>query len=177
MVYHPRIWDLMGKKIQIRPHPPQEYGIKVWSCQIASELPQKNAVIDKILEILREKRFLDEEDELWSKLCLDELLVNAIKHGNKEDKNKKVQVSLYLDQTQWAVRIEDEGDGFDVGSVPDPDNQKSWNLEHGRGILLIYSYMDEIWYYDRGNRVQLKKLRKGKIRKLLDKILVFFKLK
>lgn len=140
-------------------------------------MTNKNPVIENILEILQKEGFIDSEDEVWSRLCLDEILVNAIKHGNKEIKDKKVDISLYLDSKLWAVRVEDEGEGFTEECVPDVEEEDSLELEHGRGILLIQSYMDEVWYYDKGKRVQLKKLKKTHFQKLLDKILIFLKLK
>lgn len=168
----------MKQKIEIRPYPPKECGLKVFSCAIPSEFSSKNDVIDHILSMLREKKFLDTDDEVWARLCLDEVLVNAIKHGNKHDKNKKVNISLYTDnKKEWAVRVEDEGEGFSEDNVPDIENEASLGLDHGRGILLLHSYMDEIWYYDKGNRVQLKKIKKSHFQKIVHNILTFLNFK
>lgn len=133
--------------------------------------------MEEILNTLQTKGFLDQEDEVWTRLCLDEALINAIRHGNKEDINKQVQVSLFVDEKTWAIRIEDEGDGFPEQYLPDLDHKDYLELEHGRGILLMKSYLDDIWYYDKGKRVQLAKRKKSRLRKLLDKMLVFFKIK
>ena len=165
------------EKLLFRSEMPPKYGTEIFNCQIASDLKLKNPLIEKIMNILSEKGLLDEEDEVWSRLCLDEIFINAIKHGNKENKDKQVEISLYIDPKVWAIRVKDEGEGFSEDSIPDVDSEDSWELEHGRGILLIKSYMDEIWYCDNGSCVQLKKEIKNRWQKLLDKILVFLKLK
>jgi serine/threonine-protein kinase RsbW len=163
--------------IKIHAESPPEYGTMLFKRQIASELSLKNSLIDEILATLQTKGFLDKEDEVWARLCLDEGLINAIKHGNKEDKNKKVQISLFIAEKMWSIRIEDEGEGFPEQFLPDLDKKSYLELEHGRGILLMKSYMDEIWYYDKGKRVQLTKRKKSGLRKILDKVLIFFKIK
>lgn len=165
------------KNFKIHEHVPSEYGQKVFSRRIASELTLKNSIIEEIMSLLRERDLLDEEDEVWSRLCLDEILINAIKHGNKEDSTKNVDISLFLDDARWSIRVEDEGEGFSLDDIPDPNADESWELEHGRGITLMQSYMDEVWYYDKGNRVQLTKCKKNWFRKLVEKTLGFLRLK
>lgn len=163
--------------LKIHAEPPPEYGEKVFSCQIQSDLSLKTPLMEQILTILRGRGFLDQEDEVWSRLCLDEVLINAIKHGNNEDKAKKVTISLFIDKDIWAIRVEDEGEGFSPKDVPTTASKEYYELDHGRGILLMQNYMDEIWYFDRGTRVQLKKFKKNRLRKFLDTVLVFLKLK
>ena len=166
------------KQLKILAKSPPEYGSKLFSETFPSDISLKNPLIEKIMSSLKEKGFLDEEeDEVWTRLCVDEVLVNAIKHGNKEDKNKKVDVALFTDKNLWAIRVEDEGNGFSDKDIPDVTSEEYWEAEHGRGILLMQSYMDEVWYYDKGNRVQLKKMKKTWLQKVINKVLVFFKLK
>lgn len=166
------------QKTIIHSNPPGDEGEKALAVQIPSNLAEKNPIIDEILQILQKKGFLDEEDEVWSRLCLDEILVNAIKHGNKEDIGKKVSVTLFTSQNQWSIRVEDEGEGFDPEELPQlQETDEYWEAEHGRGIILISSYMDEIWYYDKGNRVQLTKSKKKFWKKMWDKIAAFLRLK
>ncbi len=165
------------EKIKIQTKSPSQYGEKIFTRQLDSDLSLKNSLIEEILSILKARSLLEKEEETWARLCLDEVLVNAIVHGNKEDKAKKVDVSLFVENRLWAVRIEDEGEGFSEEIVPDSECDEYWDSEHGRGIMLLQSYMDEIWYYDRGNRVQLAKKKKSKWEKIFKKILFFFHLK
>ena len=100
---------------------------------------------------------MQDDEEMKVRLCLDEVMVNAIKHGNRMDENKTWRTKVMVDDRQWAVRVEDQGEGFDPVDVPDINDPASLLLEGGRGILLITEFMDEIWYYDGGCRVQLTK--------------------
>ncbi len=145
--------------MEIRIQPPPEYGEKLLYKEIQSTLDLKNPLIEEILSTLKEKGFLPTEDEKYgAQLCLDEVIVNAIRHGNNEDSSKIVKVSLYVGEQLWAIRIEDEGDGFTPEeNVPDVEDEDSWELERGRGVTIMEHYMDEIWYYNNGASVQLKK--------------------
>jgi serine/threonine-protein kinase RsbW len=150
---------------------PPEYGKKVLCQQIPSDLSLKNSLLDQLLQVLEDNHLLDDEDDkLWSRLCIDELLVNAIRHGNKEDSDKKVKATLFIHKNIWALRVEDEGEGFELSELPNSDPDEYFEREHGRGVMLLDSYLDEIWYYAEGNKVQIKKIRKSKTRKMLDKI-------
>ena len=53
--------------------------------------------------------------------------------------------------------IEDEGEGFDVDTIPDPLDPENLFKTSGRGVLFIYNIMDEVQYNDRGNRLTMVK--------------------
>lgn len=140
--------------LKIAPETPPGFGHVIDQFEFPSELARKSGVIERLLGHLRSRGlFCDSEDEIQARLCLDEALINAIRHGNKLDPNKKVSVTLYLDDVQWGLRVEDEGSGFDPGELPDPDDPESLLLEHGRGVLILMNFMDELCYYDQGNRL------------------------
>ena len=61
------------------------------------------------------------DHEIFSiKLALEEALVNAIKHGNQMDRDKKVLIAYRFVADRFDIRIADEGTGFDPADVPDP---------------------------------------------------------
>lgn len=163
--------------MEIHKQEPPEYGERVLFKEIESDIALKNPLINDIISSLDERNFLDEDDTVWARLCFDEVIVNAIRHGNNEDKEKKVIVSLYIAEKCWALRILDEGEGFSPEDVPDVEDEESQFLEGGRGILLMKSYIDEIWYFKNGAGVQLMRNKRSTLRKLLDKMLIFLKIK
>jgi serine/threonine-protein kinase RsbW len=69
-------------------------------------------------------------------IALDEAFVNAVKHGNKFDANKTIKVSAEVSTKEARFTVEDEGDGFDVESIPDPRNPDNLFKASGRGVLL-----------------------------------------
>ena len=90
-------------------------------------------------------------------IALDEAFVNAVKHGNKFDADKTVKVSAEVSIKEARFTVEDEGEGFDVESIPDPRNPENLFKSSGRGVLFIYNIMDEVRYNERGNRLEMIK--------------------
>jgi serine/threonine-protein kinase RsbW len=90
-------------------------------------------------------------------IALDEAFVNAVKHGNKFDCQKTVKVTAEVSTKEARFTVEDEGEGFDVGSIPDPRNPENLFKTSGRGVLFIYNIMDEVRYNERGNRLEMIK--------------------
>lgn len=90
---------------------------------------------------------LDDDSVHWVGLALRESVVNAIRHGNGNDRHKRVHVELAtLDEATPGVwiRVRDEGPGFDPSVLPDPLAPENLLKSSGRGIFLIRSFMDEL---------------------------------
>ena len=79
-------------------------------------------------------------------VAVRESVVNAIKHGNRLDENKRVTVEFVLLPHALEVGVQDEGQGFDPGSVPDPVAEENLLKAYGRGIFFMKSFMDEVKY-------------------------------
>ena len=113
---------------------------------------------EEILEYASNSSFA--EAELFAiRLAVEEAFANAIKHGNKRDITKNISVSWGYSGGSLSVVICDQGDGFDPGCVPDPTLAENIHLPSGRGLMLIRSYMDEVFFDDRGNQITMIKRR------------------
>jgi serine/threonine-protein kinase RsbW len=90
---------------------------------------------------------LDEEALHWVGVAVRESVINAIKHGNGNDARKRVHVELTPLDAQSppgiAIRVRDEGPGFDPSTLADPLAPENLLKASGRGIFLIRSFMDE----------------------------------
>ena len=90
---------------------------------------------------------LDEDELHWVSVAVRESVVNAIKHGNKNDSSKRVIVEFSPVPSNGAnelvIRIEDEGEGFVPEEVADPLAPENILKSSGRGIFLIRNFMDE----------------------------------
>ena len=90
---------------------------------------------------------LDEDELHWVSVAVRESVVNAIKHGNKNDPNKKVIVEFSpvpaSASDELVIRIEDQGEGFVPEEVADPLAPENILKSSGRGIFLIRNFMDE----------------------------------
>lgn len=89
-------------------------------------------------------------------LCISEAVNNSIEHGNKNDLNKNVTISIYKSNSNICVDIEDEGEGFNYDCVKDPTEKKNLLKESGRGIHIIKSFADNLKFNHPGNSIQLK---------------------
>jgi len=58
--------------------------------------------------------------------------------------------------------IEDEGAGFDPASLPDPTDPENLIKAHGRGLLLMRTFMDEVAHNGKGNALTLVKTAETK---------------
>lgn len=92
-------------------------------------------------------------------MALEEAIINAIKHGNKRDPDKKVHVQVETTLEKFYLKVTDEGEGFDPNAVPDCTADENLELGSGRGLLLMKHYMDEVTYNDRGNVLEVRKRR------------------
>jgi len=124
--------------------------------ELPSDLALMNGVLQYLLERVAKLGLISPEGSNLF-VALDEAFVNAVKHGNKNDPTKLVRVGAELSPTEACFTIEDEGEGFDVATIPDPRDPANLFKSSGRGVLLIYNIMDEVEYNAQGNRVKMVK--------------------
>ncbi len=123
---------------------------------IPSDLNEARQLEERLLEEVARHGY-GQGDVFAVKLALEEVLINAIKHGNKYDSNKSVNVAHEIDEHQAVFTITDEGEGFRPTDVPDPTADENLEKPCGRGLMLMRAFMDEVSYNDRGNQVRLMK--------------------
>lgn len=129
------------------------------------------------------------EEVSFMKNGLQELLINAVEHGNlnisydekqelleKGDYNrhlkekaalptyrdKYVTIKVFSTADYLKIIIEDMGNGFDLSSIPDPENPENFLKESGKGILMALHAYDKVEYNEIGNCVTLFKYADGK---------------
>src|SRR5438270_8057053 len=67
---------------------------------------------------------LDEDSLHWVSVAIRESVINAIKHGNRNDTSKHVYVEFETatraEIPELSIRIRDEGEGFDPEQIANP---------------------------------------------------------
>ncbi len=110
-------------------------------------------------EFARQHGFSDEH--LFAiDLAVRESVANAVKHGNKFDEAKIVELKLADSPLGMEVTVRDYGTGFTIDDVPDPTDPENILKCDGRGILFMRAYMDEVdWRNpaDGGMEVRMQK--------------------
>ncbi len=90
----------------------------------------------------------DEEASHWVSVAIRESVINAIKHGNRNDATKRVFVDFEAaaapDAPELLIRVRDQGEGFDPQELADPLAPENLLKSSGRGIFLIRNFMDDV---------------------------------
>jgi len=111
-------------------------------------------------EFARSRGFTDEH-MFGIDLAVRESVANAVKHGNKFNSAKQVELKLAELSDGLEVTVRDFGTGFTVDDVPDPTDPENLLKCDGRGILFMRSYMDEVaWSNPEGGGIEVRMLKK-----------------
>lgn len=114
---------------------------------------------------LAESRLPREELEAL-RFALDELGRNAVEWGNRGQPGRRIRCACCLLEDRLMVKIEDQGEGFDPGTLPDPSadpggfqrrREEQGKRPGGLGIHLVRGLMDEVIYSQKGNVVLMTK--------------------
>ena len=114
-------------------------------------------------ELLKHMNFSQEDGErLW--LAIQEGIANAMRHGNKLDKQKPVKVVFTPDSEKLEIRISDQGKGVDFATIPNPNLPENLLKPSGRGVYFMKAVMDtvELELSPEGCTLVLKKWRKAR---------------
>jgi len=153
------------------------------SVRYSYELENDPALISPLLDEVRDVfvRFsIGGANPAQLLIGVEEAIANAMYHGNLEIgselkhhdfkaffaqaqqartdprlADRKVHLTLEVRDGNAWVTVSDDGDGFDLDAVPDPTLPENIAKAHGRGLLLMRAFFDEVVYNDRGNAVTL----------------------
>jgi len=94
-------------------------------------------------------------------MAVREAVANAVKHGNKLDETKTVEITFENLSEGCSITVRDFGAGFAVEEVPDPTNAENLLKANGRGVLFMRSFMDEVeWSNHEAGGMMVKMLKK-----------------
>jgi len=122
--------------------------------QLPSEI-ETLAKVEHIIEEIRADYNIPEDIYGNILVSLSEATNNAIKHGNKYDSNKTIDLIFENTNEEYIFTIEDKGEGFDHENVPDPTHPDNLEKPDGRGIFIMKNLCDEIEFLDEGKIVKL----------------------
>lgn len=125
------------------------------SIQIPS-MPENIRIVESFIDNAKEKFHIT--DDLYGNImvAVTESVNNAIKHGNSSDKNKFVNISLFIEPKLLKFVVEDQGAGFDPNTLPDPTLPENISKPDGRGIFLMRNLCDDLVFSNEGRMVEMK---------------------
>jgi serine/threonine-protein kinase RsbW len=125
--------------------------------KIPSEVEQVAPTVDRIVAEIRDTMCIAGRESDFE-IALMEAVANAVIHGNRQEPAKQVCIFWrHEPRKHVSIVVRDEGAGFDVSAVPDPTRPENLAAEHGRGILLMRTFMDEVHFEKGGTEVHLLK--------------------
>jgi serine/threonine-protein kinase RsbW len=117
-----------------------------WTWEGRSRLEEARPVVEFLATAMAREGYPD-PDIFEMRLALEEAIVNAIRHGNRGDPARLVQVRCEVDPERVLVEVHDEGPGFD------PD------ATEGDGLALMRRCSSWLRHDDAANAVTLCKYR------------------
>ncbi len=115
--------------------------------ELASDFAELNRLREKVSAILgncnKANLFL---------ACLHELTSNAIEHGNRLDREKKIFVEIVITDQFIQGNVKDQGDGFNWREQIIKPLELEGITERGRGIAIARICCEKLLYNDKGNR-------------------------
>jgi DNA-binding response OmpR family regulator len=144
-------------------------GLRDW---VELTAPSRQEYLDRLenfVDALYDVRLNSAEKEDL-KIAISEIAANAMEWGNRRDSKRRIKLSYCMFPEEIVFKVEDEGEGFDPGTVPDPsDNpvtQLMQRMEDGKrvggyGIYIVRKVMDKVVYSEKGNVVIMSKILAG----------------
>lgn len=131
--------------------------MKTLKTEIASERNNFNYV-EALLQKVNKEFKLPEQDLYKILIAVSEIVMNAIVHGNKENKEKKVKVVVEYNDDQMCVKVCDEGNGFNIDENFDPTLEENILKSSGRGMFIAKSLVEDVSYNhtEEGSEIVLK---------------------
>ncbi len=127
---------------------------------IRSSLEEIEAV-EKMAERAADKMKFSEEERDSLAIAVTEAVNNAIIHGNKQDRRKRVNLRFDFEGEKLIVKIKDQGTGFNPDKISDPLAPENLLKESGRGVFILSTLMDEVKFnFDKGTEITLIKIKK-----------------
>lgn len=125
---------------------------------ILASAPREIQKVEKFLTKANATMGLDDGTMYRVLVAATEAVNNAILHGNQSDPTKEVRLCLQATNRLLTIRVDDEGPGFDPAKLPNPLEEENLLKEHGRGVFLIRSLMDDLKFlrFRKGSAIVMK---------------------
>lgn len=119
---------------------------------MAVEQALHNAIFRGNLDISRTEQQADEEFEIENEQSL-------VERRRKESPyaSRQVVFRARLAKHSLEFMIHDEGQGFDTTKLPSIQDPKVLDVDGGRGLVLIRSFMDTVRFNEKGNEITMIK--------------------
>jgi len=155
---------------------------------ISNEPAEVAALIEHLESNLKMMRLFDVSTHLQVCVSLREALANAVYHGNLEMDaglrdtddgswervalerltsppycHRRVTLHAHVTRDEASYVVSDQGRGFDIRCLPDPNDEVSLEKAHGRGLILIRTFMDSVSHDPTGTTITMIKRQRAEV--------------
>jgi len=137
--------------------------VKAVTYTIKHDIKTLASTVNLVLNAIMSEHCLSDQMLFEIKVVLNELIVNALCHGNNCELEKVTYVTFMLvDANYLYISVKDEGYGFkpnrDTSSLDDYIEATNESLcEHGRGLFIVDKLCDRVKFNRCGNKVSILK--------------------
>ncbi len=136
-------------------------------------------LIDLVQQLISSQETMDHQDRVRTGVAVENALLNAMFRGNleisREDfpvldgeivgerladakyRDRRVYFRLLITPEAASFTIRDDGPGFDTSAIPTSGDPESFRDGHGRGLVLMTTFMDDVQFNEAGNEVCMTK--------------------
>ena len=135
----------------------------IYKNRIPSILGEIEIVAKDLISCLQKSYGVIDDDTLFDlRVIINEVLINAILHGNNQDASKFVKIDAGLtDDSSAVLTIEDEGLGYDFNELCSKHKTYIVNpidlAESGRGMTIVKGLCEKVKVNNKGNKVVIVK--------------------
>jgi len=120
-----------------------------------ADVAYQRPAVERIVEAGRHLAGLDADAVFRVRVGLGEAVANAILYGSGPGMGGLVHIEVSAREEILDVRVRDEGEGFDIGKVPDPTTNIGLARASGRGLFMMRRVADALSFNEVGNEVSL----------------------
>ena len=113
------------------------------------------SLVEKFIDNVCEEHKVNQDYYGNILIALTEAVNNAIFHGNQKDPSKKITLACKSSDKSLNFTVEDQGQGFDYNSLPDPTDPENIEKPNGRGVFLMRNLADDVKFHEHGRKVEL----------------------
>jgi len=163
-----QIKDMIRKGKQLRELSLGTYALMDWvHSETDMTFPsQEDLFPSAILFVLKECQWRGIEDDARLEniaICMEELLSNALIHGNRKNKDKQITMRMSFDAERFVLAVKDEGDGFDATTYLEKIRNNQTAIPEKRGLFIADLLVDELRFNEKCNEVTAVIYRKNRV--------------
>lgn len=105
-------------------------------------------IVDELMKALVELTPMLDKEKYRFRVAISEIVTNSYLHGNQQNPDKTIWISIQILTDRVEIIVEDEGDGFTESAISRKYESDGIYASGGRGLKIVQKIADKIeWYH------------------------------